>query len=307
MDRDYYLTLSNLKADVQTHYLRALRDCVYDQSIFQAFRNEVGMGTSLLRDASVRDVEINFPAILRGDGRLTSYKFKFAFATGHLRHLRCRLRPQEAGTQEALEFAVRPGSKPPTNVHVLIGRNGVGKTRLLSGMADALTENKTVAMGIAGRFSFSEDENEFLNIIVVSYSAFDRFDPLDIGGRAPKTSIPYYYIGIKRRADTLLTEALTSDRFALKRSVDFSNEFRSALRTFVDEDTKRERYGGQKYARWKRALDVLRSDPGLAEFADEYFDGAQVPDIDAQGEAFDSLSSGHENSFAHSRPSRRDG
>ena len=50
-------------------------------------------------------------------------------------------RARDAGAQGlgfAIEVRVTPGSKPPSNVHVLIGGNGVGKTRLLSGIADAL-------------------------------------------------------------------------------------------------------------------------------------------------------------------------
>ena len=33
-----------------------------------------------------------------------------------------------------------PESQPPTNIHVLIGRNGVGKTHLLNHMTRALVE-----------------------------------------------------------------------------------------------------------------------------------------------------------------------
>lgn len=149
--REYYVTLSKIDETTRREYLMAIRDCVFDPNIWRAFREEEGMRSSLLRDVSIRDVETNFPRIL--DSRLTSYEFNFEFEAG------------DDGTKERCEFAVEPGSKPPSNIHVIIGRNGVGKTRLLAGMADALTDNKSVTIGLSGEFSFelSAEDNEFLN------------------------------------------------------------------------------------------------------------------------------------------------
>ena len=38
-----------------------------------------------------------------------------------------------------LKFKVKIDSKPSTNIHAVIGRNGVGKTTLLNGMIEAIT------------------------------------------------------------------------------------------------------------------------------------------------------------------------
>src|SRR5262249_54213926 len=154
-------------------FLRAIRDVVHDNSIFDEFKEETGFQKSLLRDVSARDITGAFRRALTGDAELTPYDFVFRFQN-------------DDGSKAQLAFNVVPNSRPPTNIHVLIGRNGVGKTRLLAGIADAVTENKAASIGLVGSILFGKNEaleasNEFLNLIIVSYSAFDRFDPIPKG------------------------------------------------------------------------------------------------------------------------------
>ncbi|RED25543.1 putative AbiEii toxin of type IV toxin-antitoxin system [Rhodopseudomonas thermotolerans] len=277
--REYYIALSKLDEALRTEYLIAIRDCVANKDIWHSFRDEEGMKTSLLRSVSIRDVETNFPRILNGDTALTPYNFEFEF---------------EAGANDAKEtcrFSVEPGSKPPTNVHVIIGRNGVGKTRLLAGMADALSNNRAASIGLRGEFTFldsDDEENEFLNLVVVSYSAFDRFNPLFRSKRESKESIPYYYVGIKKRKETPELGDSAEDRIELKTASDFDDEFGACLRNITGGGSTRAQ---QKMAQWRRALSVLQSDPGLNEFIEGAF-GASF-DGAGQLEDFTSLSSGH--------------
>lgn len=277
MSREYYLTLLEVDAVTRTEYLKAVRDCAFDPAIFQEFRNEEGMGASLLRNVSYRDAELSFPAILQGHSELTPFKFEFVFPSGILEET------------EIVEFAVEPYSKPPTNIHVIIGRNGVGKTRLLAGMANALTENKSKAFGLHGQFQFLGEETEFLNVIVISYSAFDRFDPIDIGKRASKTSVPYFYIGIKDLVEDVSEPGKRS--VVLKSNESFTSDFRSALRSLLDQGTGDAK--GPKYTRWIKALKVLCSDPGIAEFADHFFGEDSIGSFDTITAYFNNLSSGH--------------
>lgn len=273
-ERDYYLNLADVGEPTASVYLKAIRDCVFDRTIFDAFKDEEGMQASLLRTVSRRDVLESFPKILRGDSQLTPYEFAFKFSTG------------SSDKIEKCEFAIKPDSRPPTNVHVLIGRNGVGKTRVLAGMADALTENKLTSIGVSGQFEFTDKSNEFLNIIVVSYSAFDRFDPITADRRRSDSSIPYHYIGIKKHIDVTRTDGVIEEQIALKTADDFNQEFSAIFQTLTDSNSPR--YNEQRYRRWTKALDVLRSDPGLADFTEEPSDGKR-----ALVEIFPDLSSGH--------------
>ena len=279
MSREYYVALSKLDEELRTEYLSAIRDCVADKRIWHAFRDEEGMRTSLLRSVSTRDVETNFSRILSGDAALTSYNFEFQFAAG------------ANDAKETCRFSVEPGSKPPTNVHVIIGRNGVGKTRLLAGMADALSNNRAASIGLRGEFTFldsDDEENEFLNLVVVSYSAFDRFNPLFRSSREAKKSIPYYYVGIKKRNERPELGDRDEDRIILKTAADFDDEFGVCLKSFTGGGSTR---GIQKMAQWRRALSVLQSDPGLKEYIEKVSD-ASFDDTEQLAD-FAMLSSGH--------------
>lgn len=148
-DRSYYVALSRLSPALRRSLLAGLRDCVADPERFQAFKNEPAMKNSLLRGVGPDDVLVSFPRILGGQVELTPFLFTFILS-GELQPHPVRgfgsiwVAPVAPGppaipSEVRLEFAVCPNSKPPSNLHVLIGRNGVGKTRLLAGMADALT------------------------------------------------------------------------------------------------------------------------------------------------------------------------
>lgn len=103
-----------------------------------------------------------------------------------------------------LDFRVDPASKPSTNIHVLIGRNGVGKTTLLNNMVGAILTQKESA-GICGRFyvigAWNNSEplpaDYFSSVVSVSFSAFDPFKPpVDQPDRS--RGVAYFYIGMKK-------------------------------------------------------------------------------------------------------------
>ena len=75
---------------------------------------------------------------------------------------------------------MRPESSLPTNVHVLIGRNGVGKTHAVNQMTNALVRPDE---GNFGEFVWDKTDDfrealTFPNIISVTFSAFDPFESL---------------------------------------------------------------------------------------------------------------------------------
>ena len=71
---------------------------------------------------------------------------------------------------------------PPTNIHVLIGRNGVGKTRLLSEIAESIIEEKNKNYpAIEGQILFLDEDKDsakFSSLITMGFSPFDAFLPL---------------------------------------------------------------------------------------------------------------------------------
>ncbi len=250
-DRNYYLRLMGMAPASREAILSGLRDCAFDPDRYARFKGESALKVSLLRNSSEQDVLVAYPRILRGETELTTFAFDYT------------LQPREGdidgGQPLSLRFVVMPGKKPPTNVHVLIGRNGVGKTRILAGMADALTDNRAASFGLVGQFKFDQDldrpSSDFLNLVIVSFSAFDKFDPIAGGSARTEKSLPYYYVGVKRFLNDENGEP--TGTIGVKSTEDLNDDLRGALDTIFQD--------GKRIGRWVRALRTLSSDPGIRD------------------------------------------
>jgi hypothetical protein len=169
-DVSYYTEVIGLGENISSQLLIALRDVVADQELFHSSLDEDVMGVSLLRSVTTRSVEGQFRRILDGGAALTQYSFRYEGPT---------LRAANVD-RLFLEFLVTPESTPPTNIHVLIGRNGVGKTYLLNSMTRALVdpEGDPAAYGIftsTDNLAVPTRESPFANIVSVTFSAFNDF------------------------------------------------------------------------------------------------------------------------------------
>lgn len=139
-------------------FLNSMRDIAYNEEICETVINYHVTTNSLLRDISRSAVRGQFRRMANGGAKLTSYNFRYI---------------SPGDTPMSLEFNVDPNSRIPTNIHVVIGRNGVGKTFLMRSMIYAL-------MGVSGdeygQFQFDDGYGtmNFANIVYVSFSAFDN-------------------------------------------------------------------------------------------------------------------------------------
>lgn len=240
-EQSFYEELMGLPNNVREDILKSLRDCVYNPEIYQKFAEEGAMNTSLLRYVSEQNVQKSFRNILLGHATATPYHFQFC------------LNDQE---DCCLDVRVKPDSTPPTNVHVLIGRNGVGKTRILSGIADELTNNKDSenSIGYPGTISFpNEDEEDarFANLVTIVFSAFDMFTP--IKSEHVKGDIRYQYVGLKK----FLKKNEDTEVLRFKLISELKKDFRSSLETCLTT---------QRKSRWIDAIKILNSDPIFSEY-----------------------------------------
>lgn len=270
-DDSYYERLNNLGEEVRDEILRALNDVALDEDLFERTLQEDVTGVSLLRSVNRATVEGQFRRLARGGARLSDYRFTYV-APSEGRHLQ---------HPTVFEFSVEAESQPPTNIHVLIGRNGVGKTTLLNNMTQALVDPdmdplKTGVFNVNGSGGVG-----FANIVSVTFSAFDPFEPISTS-RNRASGTQFEYIGLKRR------RAKNDDKpLPPKSHTALAQEFGSSVRVCIQ---------GARLARWRRALQMLEADPifndanvaGLAE--------ADVDDEDLKQKArtlFRRLSSGH--------------
>lgn len=273
-DDSYYEKLNELGPELRDRVLRGLRDVALDQDHFQRALDEKVTGVSLLRSVTRATVQGQFARLARGGARLSRYEFEYT--------------APKPGRSKAdpvtLSFTVQPESMPPTNVHVLIGRNGVGKTYLLNNMTRSLVD-KTVSSADVGLFRVISEEpvsgDVFANLVSVTFSAFDPFEPLP-SRRDKSEGMHYAYIGLKRAGTTEDGRPL-----APKSPERLSTDFGASVLVCRK---------GARLVRWRRALEMLAADPIFREADVASLAVAEMDDDALKSVArklFGDLSSGH--------------
>lgn len=263
----YYETLQTLPEEICLAVLTGLRDMAYNLDIFAAVRNEYVVGESLLRGDSAANVTNRLHRLARGDATLTPFQFQY---------VRPEARPGIL-PPPPMDFVVTPHSTPPTNVHALIGRNGVGKTYFMQHLAKALLKGDPhdVSSGTLAPIGNNAQDWTFAGLIVVSFSAFDDFDLPP----SQKNEVTANTIGLRVKDPR-------TQEVRIKSPADLAKDFTDSF-AFCRK--------GLRAARWYEAVTSLASDP--------VFDDANATELlhysdsDWETNAFDffhrRLSSGH--------------
>lgn len=271
---DFYSSLRTLPAALCERVLIALCDCAYNIALFDRYINEAVMTVSLLRDVRVENVRNRLNKLAHGNEALTRFQFQYTLP----------ISPPEPGQLFAhqpptLTFHVEPNSFPPTNVHVLVGRNGAGKTRCIQSLVNAMLQkpNAKTTPGLLQRLGDNVDQWDFAGLVSVSFSVFDEFEPPP---PAAALRIRAGFIGLRtmEERDGQLHEALMT-------KPGLANEFVKSFSKCRDEP---------RLTRWTRAIRTLATDPLFAEVDVERF--LQVSGEgweEAIAHAYGKLSSGH--------------
>ena len=270
-DESYYVALNNLGDDVRDTVLVALNDIAKSEDIYEIAKNERVMKLSLLRAVTPTSVKGQFRRLANGGARLS--RFSFSYQTPKVKN--------SFSEPIRLAFNVEPESNPPTNIHVLIGRNGVGKTYLINNMISSLIDTDASPSKV-GEFIFDNiafEDNSFANVVSVTFSAFDESLPPPESKDKSK-GIQYSYIGLKR------TQVGQETNLTPKSPVMLKNEFVKSVQAC------RIRH---KTARWKRAIEMLEADPifkesGVASIMENDDDDTFK---EQSSSLFNNLSSGH--------------
>lgn len=222
---EYYEVIKNIFTEDQQRedIYFALKDIAFNLDLFERVKKLDVVQTSLMRDYTARVVTNQFHRMTLGGAWLTPYKFSY-FPSGNVDVF------DEDVTE--LEFEVDHNEMPPSNIHVLIGKNGVGKTTLLKNMIKSLKENEENY----GKFQIWGDEG-FSNIVYVSFSAFDDF--LDTEDEV----LQYSYIGLATKDGIKNIDMLAED-FA---------------------DSLFEISSGNRKKLWTQTVDILESDNTFVE------------------------------------------
>ncbi|KWB19078.1 hypothetical protein WL32_21630 [Burkholderia cepacia] len=236
-DEDYYESLHKLSDGLRSRVFEGLRDCAANLDIFHAFRDEEVMNESLLRDVRESSVTGRLNRLARGDARLT--KFAFTYRLGRAG----RTPPAE------MSFEVTPEAQPPTNVHVLIGRNGVGKTRCMRQLALTLLGRESDDNRSLGTIEMlaedTGDDMAFAGLVLVSFSAFDEFELVP----DEADTMTCQQVGLRKHASA-------SGRSMAKSFDDLGVDFANSL-TRCQSSVRAER--------WRTAVKTLEEDDLFAE------------------------------------------
>ncbi len=229
----YYSNISSLGDTLREKILIALRDIAYDQNLYNRVKGLDVTKISLMREVSAFTINEQFKRIAQGSARLTNYDIEYTY-------------PCLSDEPVTLDFKVIPESFPPTNIHVLIGRNNVGKTYFIKNFIKAAyLPDKKEEVGIlrssntqTGRMRNSRSQ-VFANILCVSFSPFDNYS--DIQETVKKSSIekemPFSFIGLT------------------------SNELHDSLVDNFLKGINNCQKSKRKLELLSRALDVLETDP----------------------------------------------
>lgn len=271
-DAEYYTNIMSLdNEEIRKKLLASLNDIAADEDLYSRVSNEEITNVSLFRFLTNETVEGQFRRILSGGAQLTNYSFSYI-----------GMPPiAEPFNEFELYFDVKPESRPPTNLHVLIGSNGVGKTYILNSMLQALRLPKGENSS-GNRFLTNGEENicPFANLVFVSFSAFDDFGNFH-SSEFEAGQIQYSYIGLQKKVENYRSNEMT----LTKTPEDLVEEFaRSAKLCTV----------GAKLNRWKKALNVLEVDTVFSDAEIANLVDLSEDDFERESrEIYRRLSSGH--------------
>ncbi|RUS01148.1 ATP-dependent nuclease [Pectobacterium polaris] len=233
---DYYKNFNDIDIALKTNILTSLNDIVIQPEKISDIETESVLNTSLLRGVTLSDIHGQFARVLDGLDELSDFDFDF------------KRRNYKGLSDLDVTFKVEVDSIPSTNIHAIIGRNGCGKTTILNGMIEAITnpENELAYFTDNDRYKESRiPKGYFRSLVSVSFSAFDPFSPPQ-DQPDPARGTRYFYVGLKSSEDNQKLKSLEDLR------LEFSNSLISCLRTEKKKNI------------WLSAIEKLSSDQNFA-------------------------------------------
>lgn len=253
----YYETLNELPEEVKDFVLIGLNDIALNSDKLNLAVNEEVTTDSLMRDISYSTIVNQFKRIANGGARLSNYSFTYN---------------SQDNQTTPIEFNIIAEQYPPTNIQIIIGSNGVGKSYLLNNMVNSVLQPNGNSNDGQFIFNTQYQSDKFSNVICVTFSAFDEYE---FHNKFENKDIKYHFIGLKKME--------VEKQHSIN---DFADNFLSSINLILSS---------KRFFRWKSIITELESDPvfkneNLIEFIEKEY---KTNDKAGLRSKFTKLSSGH--------------
>lgn len=197
---NYYTNIKKYLPESYNKVLIKLNDIAFNQRLKNKFINEHGVQTSLLRESSAEKA-LNEAAILLKTDKLEKKDISF----------KCKMSIPYCEDQIIFDFNFKKHKELPYRINILVGKNGTGKTQILTNLANVLSgvsENNEDRQDI-----FVGNRPLLDKVISISYSAFDSFKRRHKVKDEKELSYlrSYVYCGIQSEEGTLSLEMLRNN------------------------------------------------------------------------------------------------
>lgn len=155
---EYYENLQSIGGTAWTDFLKNIRDIAYKPALVEQCKHERWLDVSLRRFLTKKTIDEQFSRIIEAGQKFENYEFSF----------------HEQKAEYRLDFKIIPESTPPSNLHVLTGRNGSGKTTTLKKIAKAILQAGNPTYDLRTPDNVPIKNNYFSKLIYSSFSVFDN-------------------------------------------------------------------------------------------------------------------------------------
>ena len=179
---EYYRRLKELNrndSELGREILIALNDIAINSDIKEKFPDQLGISNSLMRDSEAYHAFKQGHNVYYGKSSYIEEKVSFTYT-------------YDKRLDKKVYFEFNDKSGLPDRINVVVGKNGTGKTQMLSSLASVLSGYNKM------EDKYDVDERpQFSRYIAVSYSAFDNFEK-PFGKKYSKSAIVYEKIHIMK-------------------------------------------------------------------------------------------------------------
>lgn len=156
----YYKEISAICLDLKYDVLNALNDIAINETFADEFKGEAAVEQSLLRYSEAEKAFKEGKTYIDNYGNELKKDFRFKFS----------YKLPKAELPHVIDFDFNNNDYLPYRINTIIGKNGTGKTQLLSFLAQLVSGNAI------NKENFFPNRPSFSKIIAISYSIFDEFN-----------------------------------------------------------------------------------------------------------------------------------